>query len=165
MRRVQEFELLADELDGLGEHAGSHVKGAFDEARLAPHVAGDVEAGRLAFAERPPHLKALDRRGRDHGVRAVSLYPGRILTRLARHLTPAEIAGFDALDEDSRPRIDPSRGVKTLAQGAATGVYREDCDIATIHTGEIGRQGLASLSRAGTAYSPAPLHWRRGCCR
>jgi hypothetical protein len=46
MLRRLKFELLADELDGLGEHTGSKVEGAFDEARLAPHVAGDVEAGR-----------------------------------------------------------------------------------------------------------------------
>lgn len=99
---------------------------------------------------------ALDRRGRDHGVRALSLHPGQILTQLARHLTPAEIAGFDALDENGRPRIDPSRGMKTVAQGAATsvwcatspqldglgGVYCEDCDVATVYAGETGRQGV-----------------------
>ncbi|WP_377810279.1 hypothetical protein ABNQ38_31705 [Azospirillum sp. A29] len=49
------FELLADDLHDLGQHAGSDIEGAFDEARLASHVAGDVEAGRLALSKRPHH--------------------------------------------------------------------------------------------------------------
>lgn len=87
---------------------------------------------------------ALDRRGRGDGIRAFSLHPGQILTDLARHLSDEEIAGFDALDADGRPKIDPSRGMKTPEQGAATslwcatsplldglgGVYCEDSDIA-----------------------------------
>ncbi|GAA4256863.1 oxidoreductase [Azospirillum formosense] len=99
---------------------------------------------------------ALDRRGRNHGVRAFSLHPGQILTELSRHLSAAEIAGFDALDAEGRPRIDPSRGMKTVAQGAATsvwcatsprlvglgGVYCEDCDIAPVHGAATGRRGV-----------------------
>ncbi|MBK3732310.1 SDR family NAD(P)-dependent oxidoreductase [Azospirillum brasilense] len=99
---------------------------------------------------------ALDRRGREHGVRAFSLHPGQILTELARHLTAAEIAGFDALDAEGRPRIDPSRGMKTVAQGAATsvwcatsprldglgGLYCEDCDVAPVHSAATGRRGV-----------------------
>ena len=100
---------------------------------------------------------ALDQRGAAHGVRAFSLHPGQILTDLARHLSADEIAGFDALDAEGRPIIDPSRGMKTVDQGAATslwcatspalnglgGVYCEDSDIASIKTGETGRQGVA----------------------
>ncbi|TWA72485.1 NADP-dependent 3-hydroxy acid dehydrogenase YdfG [Azospirillum brasilense] len=99
---------------------------------------------------------ALDRRGREHGVRAFSLHPGQIITELARHLTAAEIAGFDALDAEGRPRIDPSRGMKTVAQGAATsvwcatsprldglgGLYCEDCDVAPVHSAATGRRGV-----------------------
>lgn len=66
---------------------------------------------------------ALDRRGRSHGVRAFSLHPGQILTDLARHLSAEEIAGFDALDEQGRPRIAPEAGMKTVEQGAATGLW------------------------------------------
>ncbi|WP_374275855.1 oxidoreductase [Brevundimonas sp.] len=101
---------------------------------------------------------ALDSRGAAHEVRAFSLHPGQILTRLARHLSAEEIAGFDALDPEGRPIIDPSRGMKTVDQGAATslwcatsaelegrgGVYCEDCDIAPVNTGEQGRKGVAA---------------------
>lgn len=102
--------------------------------------------------------RALDRRGAAAGVRAFSLHPGQILTDLARHLSPEEIAGFDALDAQGKPRIDPAQGMKTLEQGAATalwcatsprldglgGVYCEDCDIAPLNDGETGRKGVAA---------------------
>ena len=42
MLRGLRFELLTDELHGLREHAGPNVEGAFDKARLAPHVAGET---------------------------------------------------------------------------------------------------------------------------
>jgi NAD(P)-dependent dehydrogenase (short-subunit alcohol dehydrogenase family) len=101
---------------------------------------------------------ALDRRGRSHGIQAFSLHPGQILTNLARHLSPEEIASFDALDEEGRPVIDPKRGMKTMEQGAATsvwcatnprldglgGVYCEDCDIAIVNEGGGGRKGVSS---------------------
>lgn len=101
---------------------------------------------------------ALDARGKGRGVRAFSLHPGQILTDLARHLTAEEIAGFEALDDQGRPIIDPSRGMKTVEQGAATGlwcatstaldgmggVYCEDCDIAPSHSGTTGRGGVAA---------------------
>lgn len=99
----------------------------------------------------------LDRRGKEDGVRALSLHPGQILTNLARHLSAEEIAGFEALDADGKPIIDPDRGMKTPQQGAATsvwaatsplladkgGLYLEDCNIAPIHAGDTGRQGVA----------------------
>lgn len=101
---------------------------------------------------------ALDARGRSQDVRAFSLHPGQILTDLARHLTSEEIASFKALDGQGRPIVDPSRGMKTLEQGAATslwcatspalnglgGVYCEDCDIAPANTGASGRAGVAA---------------------
>lgn len=99
----------------------------------------------------------LDRRGQADGVRALSLHPGQILTNLARHLSAEEIAGFDALDAEGKPIVDPDRGMKTPQQGAATsvwaatspllagkgGLYLEDCNIAPIHAGDIGRKGVA----------------------
>jgi NAD(P)-dependent dehydrogenase (short-subunit alcohol dehydrogenase family) len=99
----------------------------------------------------------LDRRGRDHGVRAFSLHPGQILTNLARHLSTEEMASFDAVDEHGRPRLDPDKGLKHVEQGAATslwcatnpslaglgGVYCEDCDIASIHSDQTGRKGVS----------------------
>lgn len=101
---------------------------------------------------------ALDQRGQELGVRAFSLHPGQILTDLARHLTAEEIAGFDTLDADGQPIVDPARGMKTLEQGAATslwcatspllagigGVYCEDCEVAELNTGAMGRKGVAA---------------------
>ena len=101
--------------------------------------------------------RALDRRGAPRGIRAFSLHPGQILTDLARHLSTEEIAGFDALDAQGNPRVDPERGMKTLEQGAATalwcatsprleglgGVYCEDCDIAPPNDRASGRKGVA----------------------
>ncbi|WP_447759022.1 oxidoreductase [Pseudomonas moraviensis] len=100
---------------------------------------------------------ALDQRGRSHGVRAFSLHPGQILTDLARHLSTTELAAFDALDEQGRPRLDPHNGLKTVEQGAATGlwcatsavladlggVYCEDCNVAPINDAATGRKGVA----------------------
>jgi len=96
---------------------------------------------------------ALDKRG----VRAFSLHPGQILTELSRHLSSTEIAAFDVLDEHGRQRLDPENGLKSLEQGAATGlwcatsaaldglggVYCEDCNIATLNDSQTGRQGVA----------------------
>ncbi|SEQ15455.1 NAD(P)-dependent dehydrogenase, short-chain alcohol dehydrogenase family [Pseudomonas sp. NFACC02] len=100
---------------------------------------------------------ALDQRGREQGVRAFSLHPGQILTDLGRHLSRDEIAAFDVLDENGQQKIAPELGLKTLEQGAATGlwcatssalngqggVYCEDCNIATLNRPETGRKGVA----------------------
>ncbi|MGV8917995.1 MAG: oxidoreductase [Pseudomonas sp.] len=100
---------------------------------------------------------ALDKRGRDQGVRAFSLHPGQILTDLGRHLSSAEIDAFDVLDEHGRQRLNPQTGLKTLEQGAATvlwcatsatlatlgGVYCEDCNIASFSEQQTGRKGVA----------------------
>lgn len=100
---------------------------------------------------------ALDYRGREQGVRAFSLHPGQILTDLARHLSAEEIATFDVFDAHGNPRVDPENGMKTLEQGAATGLwcatsaaldglgglYCEDCNIAPINLAELGRKGVA----------------------
>ena len=99
----------------------------------------------------------LDRRGRDEGIRAFSLHPGQVLTNLARHLSDADLAGFDALDENGDPIVDPDKGMKTPQQGAATslwaatspllegkgGLYLEDCNIASVHSGDAGQKGVA----------------------
>jgi NAD(P)-dependent dehydrogenase (short-subunit alcohol dehydrogenase family) len=90
------------------------------------------------------HLDAL---GRDAGVRAFSLHPGKILTPLQRHLTKQEMISAGWIDEDGN-LADPT--FKTPGQGAATqvwaatsaqleglgGLYCEDCDIAWRVEGE-----------------------------
>jgi len=89
----------------------------------------------------------LDRLGRDHGVRAFSLHPGKIFTPLQRHLVQEEMIAAGWLDTYGRP-ADPT--FKTVQQGAATqvwaatspqlngmgGLYCEDCEIATLDEGE-----------------------------
>ncbi len=93
-------------------------------------------------------------------MRAFSLHPGQILTKLARTLSAEEIASFDALDADGRPIVDPDRGMKTPEQGAATsvwaatssllsdkgGLYLEDCNVAPIHAGDPARKGVAPFA-------------------
>ncbi|MBV8927181.1 MAG: SDR family NAD(P)-dependent oxidoreductase [Bradyrhizobium sp.] len=88
----------------------------------------------------------LDILGRDAGVRAFSLHPGKIFTPLQRHLTEEEMIAAGWLDTDGNP-ADPT--FKTPQQGAATqvwaatspqleglgGVYCEDCDIAPLDSG------------------------------
>ncbi len=85
----------------------------------------------------------LDRRGREHGVRAFAVHPGGILTHLVRHMTDDELAAYGIVRAGGALQT-PATGYKTVAQGAATsvwcavsptlngrgGVYCEDCDIA-----------------------------------
>lgn len=85
----------------------------------------------------------LDHLGREVGVRAFSLHPGKIFTPLQRHLKQDEMVAAGWLDESGAP-ADPT--FKTPKQGAATavwaatsprldgfgGLYCEDCDVAPI---------------------------------
>lgn len=86
---------------------------------------------------------ALDRRGRESGVRAFALHPGSILTPLQRHLPKEEMVAAGWIDIDGNA-ADPT--FKTPEQGAATqvwaatsaqleglgGLYCEDCDVAPV---------------------------------
>ena len=89
----------------------------------------------------------LDARGQAAGIRAFSLHPGTIVsTDLSRHVSLDDLRKAGALDEQNRPILDPSRGLKSIPQGAATsvwcatspqlegkgGVYCENCDIAPL---------------------------------
>ncbi len=85
----------------------------------------------------------LDALGRDAGVRAFSLYPGKILTPLQRHMAKEEMIVAGWIDENG-DLADPR--FKTPEQGAAAqvwaatsprldgmgGLYCEDCDIASL---------------------------------
>jgi NAD(P)-dependent dehydrogenase (short-subunit alcohol dehydrogenase family) len=90
---------------------------------------------------------ALDARGKQDGVRAFSLHPGRILdTSLARHMSEEELAPFVPPDEQARELAGPADYIKNVQQGAATSVwcatsrdldgmgavYCEDCNIAPV---------------------------------
>ncbi len=67
---------------------------------------------------------ALDSIGQHSGVRAFAVHPGGILeTGLARHVDLQIARDFGMIDEDGKPIIDPEKGWKTVAQGAATMVW------------------------------------------
>jgi NAD(P)-dependent dehydrogenase (short-subunit alcohol dehydrogenase family) len=115
----------------------------FERRPYDPWVAyGQSKTANVLFA-----LK-LDALGKDHNVRAFSLHPGGILTNLAKHMSPEQIRAQGAIDDEGRPVIDPSRGMKNVEQGAATsvwcatspqldglgGLYCEDCDVAVMTT-------------------------------
>ena len=84
----------------------------------------------------------LDKRGREHGIRAFAAHPGAILTELTRYITEEELKAFGVYRENGVLKL-PER-FKNIEQGAATtiwcavspqlngkgGVYCEDCDIA-----------------------------------
>ena len=107
---------------------------------------------------------ALDTRGEAHGIRALSLHPGAILTPLSRNMTEDDMKpwGLSRNADGSYNAADPSM-FKTVEQGAATsvwcathpqlagigGVYCEDCDIAVPAT-------EADLHRGVAAYAVDP---------
>lgn len=111
----------------------------FERRAYDPWIAyGQSKTANALFA-----LK-LDQRGQAENIRAFSVHPGTILTDLARHMSAEQLRAQGALDDEGRPIVDPSRGMKSIAQGAATsvwcatsaqlegrgGVYCEDCDVA-----------------------------------
>ncbi|GHF41005.1 SDR family NAD(P)-dependent oxidoreductase [Streptomyces morookaense] len=85
----------------------------------------------------------LDTLGRDDGVRAFALHPGKIITGLQREMTLQEQIERGWVDEHGKVIGD---GFKTPAQGAATGLwaatsplldgrgglYLEDCEVARV---------------------------------
>lgn len=85
----------------------------------------------------------LDTLGKEVGIRAFSLHPGKIFTPLSRFLTSDEMVNNGWIDNEGNP-TDPT--FKTPEQGAATqvwaatspllndlgGVYCEDCQVAPI---------------------------------
>jgi NAD(P)-dependent dehydrogenase (short-subunit alcohol dehydrogenase family) len=87
---------------------------------------------------------ALDKRGVKDGIRAFAVHPGGIVeTNLGKYVDPAMLRDLGAIDAEGKAIINPERGFKTPAMGAATqvwcaihpalagkgGVYCEDCDI------------------------------------
>ena len=94
---------------------------------------------------------ALNKQAQAYGVQAYSLHPGAIVgTDLKRTMSMEKLIEMGVIDEDGNPVHDISRGLKTIAQGAATtvwcatnpmledkgGVYCEDNNIAALHTSE-----------------------------
>ncbi|MBX7433426.1 SDR family NAD(P)-dependent oxidoreductase [Mycobacterium sp. Y57] len=91
------------------------------------------------------HAVELDRRLRDHGVRAFAVHPGIVATSLARHMTAEDftaLGGVRTAERDPEAsRVDVARDFTTPDRGAATqvwaavtdeldgegGVYLSDC--------------------------------------
>ncbi|MEU7410149.1 SDR family NAD(P)-dependent oxidoreductase [Streptomyces sp. NPDC042638] len=102
---------------------------------------GQAKTANALFAVR------LDALGRDDGVRAYALHPGKILTGLQREMTLEEQIDRGWVDERGHLI---GAGFKTPSQGAATGLwaatspllddrgglYLEDCDIARVSAPE-----------------------------
>lgn len=89
----------------------------------------------------------LDNRGKKDNVRSYSLHPGTIVaTELSRHVSNEQLQSFGLFDENGNVINDPSKGLKTLSQGAATtiwcatnpllndlgGVYCENSEVAVL---------------------------------
>ena len=67
---------------------------------------------------------ALDRRGKDDGIRAFALHPGGIAaTNLGTHVGVEMLKKTGFVDENDRPVVDLSRDLKSVPQGAATHVW------------------------------------------
>lgn len=116
----------------------------FDHREYDPWVAyGQAKTANVLFAVE------LDRRGASHGVRGFAVHPGRILTDIARFMSPEAIVASGISDEAGNPIINPKEGTKNPQQGAATsvwcatspqldgmgGLYCEDCDVAEPRVG------------------------------
>jgi len=71
------------------------------------------------------HAVELDRRLRDHGVRAYAVHPGVVATSLARHMSRDDFASLIQLEpaDPSRVKIDVRRDFTTPEYGAATQVW------------------------------------------
>lgn len=89
----------------------------------------------------------LDNRGKDFGVRSYSLHPGIISeSELGRNVPHEDLVSYGIFDESGNVINDPSKGLKSLSQGASTtvwcatspqlndigGVYCENADIAEL---------------------------------
>lgn len=89
----------------------------------------------------------LDNRGKNAGVRSYSLHPGIISeSELGRNVPHEELASYGIFDENGKVINDPSKGLKSLSQGASTtvwcavspqlddigGVYCENADVAEL---------------------------------
>ncbi|MGW4566020.1 oxidoreductase [Streptomyces sp. NPDC004561] len=103
----------------------------FEHRAYEPFLAyGQSKTANVLFAVE------LDRRGRAEGVRAFAVHPGRIVdTGLAKYLDQDTLRAMGSLDAEGRPVRDPARQMKTVQQGAATGVW---CATAELLTGRGG---------------------------
>jgi NAD(P)-dependent dehydrogenase (short-subunit alcohol dehydrogenase family) len=97
---------------------------------------------------------ALDKRLRERGVRVFAVHPGVIMTKLSRHMQPADFASLSTKTPSGEALV-----FKSLEQGAATtvwaattteldgkgGIYLENCQIArpAVHGSSSGVESYA----------------------
>lgn len=99
----------------------------------------------------------LDNRGKNVGVRSYSVHPGIIVeTELNRNVSKETLQNFGVFDESGKVINDPSKGLKSLSQGASTtvwcatnpklhdigGVYCEDTEIAELDVLQENKKGI-----------------------
>jgi NAD(P)-dependent dehydrogenase (short-subunit alcohol dehydrogenase family) len=120
----------------------------FEQRNYDPWLAyGQSKTANILFA------LALDQRGKAEGVSAFSLHPGSIIgTGLGKYLSNEELKQAGVIDENGNPVLDPSRNLKTVAQGAATSVW---CATSPLLDGMGGvyceNNNIASLGSANKA--------------
>lgn len=128
----------------------------FERRDYIPWIAyGQSKTANILFA------LSLDQRGKAHGVRALSLHPGSIVsTGLSKYVSPELLRAAGLVDENGNPVIDPAKNQKTVEQGAATsvwcatspqldgmgGVYCHNCDIAPLVTERLESNQFGSIA-------------------
>nr|WP_218184993.1 SDR family NAD(P)-dependent oxidoreductase [Paenibacillus sp. 1_12] len=113
------------------------------------HMTGPIDLDDLHFTRRPYDKVIsygqsktacslfaieLDKRGREHGIRAFAVHPGAILSGLARHLSDEDLVGW-GLRRNEDGTYTSSGGFKTAEQGAATSVW---CAVSLMLNGKGG---------------------------
>jgi NAD(P)-dependent dehydrogenase (short-subunit alcohol dehydrogenase family) len=114
----------------------------FETTPYEPFVAyGRSKTANILFAVE------FDRRHRDHGVRAIAVHPGGIMTELSRHMPDGAIDAWAQQIQKQRAAAgEPPFEFKSIPQGAATSVwaavvasaedvgskYCEDCQVAEL---------------------------------
>ena len=127
----------------------------FEHRDYVPWMAyGQSKTANILFA------LAMDERGKAHGVRALSLHPGSIVTGLSKYVSRDLLCAAGVVDGDGNPIIDPAKNLKTVEQGAATsvwcatspqldgigGVYCQNCDIAPLVTDTLAANPIGSMA-------------------
>jgi len=131
----------------------------FEHREYEPMLAyGQSKTANILFA------LELDKRGRAENIRAFSVHPGAIVaTGLGRYGSKEQLLKMGVIDEHGDPILDPLRQLKTVEQGASTGVwcatspqlagkggvYCENNDIASIVTNPVPMGPISGADSKG----------------
>lgn len=106
----------------------------------------------------------LDKRGKADGIRSFSVHPGTIIeTNLGKHMSKDALVTMGIINQKGEVLLDPLRQIKTVEQGASTGVwcatsnmldglggvYCENNDIATVQTSLVAMDPLTGADLKG----------------